>query len=519
MQGASTTYPRAIVGSPEGGFFMTFNGHPSQKGYNEIEIIGLDRNQEPTKWVTAVITQEKGKLSFEKNVKKCSACHGDPIKPLWGKYPSWPNAFGSVDDWLPDPKNLGKDSKLYEQDIVGNDYEKNKDPRLTKEDIQMAQRESEQFRAFRSRAKNHPRYSSLEEASDKNNPVYPYTEVYRIRNNAYRPNLLIGTMMTVRQNEILLRRISQDPIFNRFKNSFLHYYKCYKTGTSDEHNKTLHQLFSDFYKIKYQIEMPLYSDKLSSNYSDHFLDLFGVHPHEKTLLFASDINFLDEYERSYSSGYQTIIYTIISELLENQIKTWSDKEKYLIEGAYHDPYDDLETYLSESPYRSYILSEFLGREMLLRINNTFGGTFISASNQEYSTEEQKRSYTEMCTRLERHSKIEVANESSNTILFTPKPITKNPWPKALNTCIECHDNGKNTVATPIPFKNPTSLNTFGTNFESIFGWGNLFDSTSMLTLESMKPSHLNGHRMPLGHAPLTQDERRGIMDWINPDSQ
>jgi len=70
------------------------------------------------------------------------------------------------------------------------------------------------------------------------------------------------------------------------------------------------------------------------------------------------------------------------------------------------------------------------------------------------------------------------------------------------------------VSTEIPFENPNRLTSFGLGYGDTYGWGILFDSIELLTLDSMTPSHLNGTRMPLGHRPLTDDERKEIKKWI-----
>lgn len=516
MQAASVTHPRALVGAPDGGFFLTFNGHPSQQGYNEIEVIALDKNVNPTKWVTAVIRQENGELHFQKNVKKCSACHGNPIKPIWGVYPSWPNAFGSIDDWLPDPANLGKKSKFYEEDIVGNDYgdSGNSEPRLSQDEIELAIRESNQFRAFREKAKLHPRYSALERASDNNSPVYPYTEIYRNRNNAFRPNLTIGSVMTVRQSEILVNRLKKNPVYLSYKNSLFHYYKCSKTGSSDDHNKMIHSFLNEAYHVKYGREMPANPFGKSPNYSDHFFDLFGASPHEKTLLFASDTDYLSKYNRTYFSGYFTIITNVMDELLEGHIRSWHDKENFLYENiSPYDPYDQLEALLEKYPHTSYFQSEFLGRDFYLQLTQSRGGYSLTGVTFAQASGEQKQTYAKMCLKLKNLSKNEMSNKIDHK-LFTHIPATPAPWPKALNTCIECHDNGSNSVAMRIPFRNPEKLASYNLTFQSGYGWGNLFTSIDLLTLETMAPAHLNGTRMPLGHRPLSEQERKDLSNWV-----
>ncbi|MCB0377331.1 MAG: hypothetical protein KDD33_02475 [Bdellovibrionales bacterium] len=521
LQEASSSHPRALLASPDGGLFLTFNGHPSQKGYKEIEVLAVDFKSGPSHWVPAVIREESGKLHFEKNVKKCQACHGNPVRPIWGHYPSWPNAFGSVDDWLPDPDNLGKDSLFYQQDIVGNDYGAGGDnkPRLSEKKVKQALLESQQFRAFREKAKTHPRYSKLEEVSDETSPVYPYTESYRNRNISFRPNLVIGSLMVKTQNEILRQRIRSNPFYKAFQNSIAHYGSCLKTGTSDEQNKEILSLFAKAYKYKYGKDLPV--DPSDPVVSVGYFDLLGVSPHEKTLLFANDTDYLYSKEGSlngftYFSGYLGIQSYVLGFLMSDLLSTWPDKEKFVYTpGSLFDIYTNLEELRKQSPRISYFQSKYLGREMHQSLDQALDSFNIKGSNNERASDEQKQIYKEMCSRLESASKQEIMEHSFGEKFL--KPVSQqhsHPWPKALNSCIGCHENGMNSVAMLIPFKDPKKLAKFGKSFRSDFGWGNLFDSISILTLKEMDPAHANGLRMPLGHAPLTETERKELLEWV-----
>lgn len=99
LQEASVTHPRAIFGDPRGGFFMSFNGHKGQKGFNEVELFALDKNVSPTKWIGGSIVRKIGRLQLKESSQRCAACHGNPLRPIWAGYPNWPNLFGSIDDW------------------------------------------------------------------------------------------------------------------------------------------------------------------------------------------------------------------------------------------------------------------------------------------------------------------------------------------------------------------------------------------------------------------------------------
>jgi hypothetical protein len=319
--------------------------------------------------------------------------------------------------------------------------------------------------------------------------------------------------MALRQTHILLRRISQNPFYSSYKNSILHYSAC--ANTDDEHNQDIHALFSQAYQIAYDRTLPANSYFSSTTYSDNFFDLFGAFPHEKTFLFADDTDYLPIGDKGYSSGYYSIVSTVMAGLLNSEIRTWSDFNQFYFEP--HDfgqKYDDLAGELERNPYTSYFQSTYFGREMDQRLNSGYT-EFLIASSHERASEDQRQLYAEMCSRLKSRSQQELRSHSMGQQLFSSRVSGHlAPWPRALNSCIGCHDSGANNVSTHIPFRSPEQLAPFGQTFESVFGWGNLFDSTALLTLESMTPAHLGGHRMPLGQRPLSLQERAEIQSWM-----
>lgn len=507
LQEASITNPRAIIGSPDGGFFMTFNGHKKQKGYEQIEFLALDKNIGPTKWIAGTIENINGKMQINKNSTKCTACHGNPIRPIWGKYPSWPNFYGSIDDWLPDANDLAKGSLLYEQDTKQNDFygEGNK-IRLTKEEIQIAIKESVDFRKFRETAKNNSRYSILEKISDNSSPVYPYTDVYRNRNNAFRPNLVIGSIMNLRQNEILYKKIGKNKTYNTYKSSILHFEKCIHTKESDTQNEIISKILLKIYGNRYTEIMP------GQIHDEYYFDIIGAKPHERTLLFANDTDYIEKESHVYFSGYSFIAKNVLQHLLYDHVLSWRD-EKYISKsGNTSYKYDDLEQ-LKKSG-RSYFQSNYLGQQIDDQLLSGYGTYFLNGQIDEGASEEEKQIFNDMCTKLLNESKAELQKESSAMDTPTSIKTKTHPWPEALNSCIKCHDNGNNNVALAIPFTSPEKLKSFNKNYKSAYGWGDLSDIIDFLTLPANTPAHLNGTRMPLGQAPLTKEEVKEIRNWI-----
>ena len=112
-------HPRAILSSvPEfpdlnlpPAMMLSFNGHPSQSGYDRLEILDL----KPSTQSTAIFNyheiefpdaSQTDRLSWEEaqssikiskaNPQQCVQCHGQPsARPVFQSYPTWEGAFGS----------------------------------------------------------------------------------------------------------------------------------------------------------------------------------------------------------------------------------------------------------------------------------------------------------------------------------------------------------------------------------------------------------------------------------------
>lgn len=513
LQEASVINPRAIIGDPRGGFFMSFNGHKEQRGYDEVEFLAVDNQDNPTRWIAGVVKNKNGLMKLETDVSRCTSCHGNPVRPIWGKYPEWPNAFGSVDDWMPDEKNPGKDSKFYAQDKLpssnGDPY-----PRLTEEAIQDAIKESQLFREFRKKAAAHPRYALLEEASDPSNPVYPYTEVYRNRNDAFRPNLMMGTMMTLRHNQILFNTVNKSSFFKSYKNALLYGYFCIDEEKLTDFDKKI----SHFIQLASQniTSKSFIQDDLSF----HIFSLFDLKPHQRTLHFADDTNYLDKENFFYFSGYFYIKAALFELLMIENMNSWPDKEKFVFsaqDSSFLDYlYENIGELQKENYPPSYFQSVFLDKEFHAFLILEQPG-FIAHPR---GNEDQIKTHKIMCDRLAESAQIELASSispQSSRVLDSQQDSSSTPWPASLNSCIECHDS-PNRVASAIPFSSPEKLAEFNKSYKSIYGFGDLFTATGLITRPDHSAAHQNDLRMPLGRAPLTQNERSEILQWIKKSS-
>lgn len=100
LQESSFMHPRAIVYNTDASFLMTFNGHSSQRGFKQLEMIQFKPVE--NKWELRELREENGKLTLsDPNPRQCLHCHqsaqrveADP-RPNWEPYSRWPGAYGS----------------------------------------------------------------------------------------------------------------------------------------------------------------------------------------------------------------------------------------------------------------------------------------------------------------------------------------------------------------------------------------------------------------------------------------
>ena len=100
---ASFEHPRAIVFGKTANFVMTFNGHPSQGGYDALEVMQFDAKSRRFE-LHEIQFNEFGKMNKPYDLSdsnesdaKCLVCHTGS-RPIWNAYTLWPGAFGGVDD-------------------------------------------------------------------------------------------------------------------------------------------------------------------------------------------------------------------------------------------------------------------------------------------------------------------------------------------------------------------------------------------------------------------------------------
>ena len=97
LQDASPEYPRTLVYGTTAKTVISFNGSPDQKGYYSLEAMEFDDDSKEFVFqeITFPKPGDKGGVQFsERNPQKCLSCHGDPARPIYDNYPTWPGFYG-----------------------------------------------------------------------------------------------------------------------------------------------------------------------------------------------------------------------------------------------------------------------------------------------------------------------------------------------------------------------------------------------------------------------------------------
>jgi len=101
LQTSSFMFPRVLLNSPNSTTIISFNGDPSDNGYDKLEVMRFD--PQSTKFTFNEISFLDGELNLsENNPQKCMNCHqnskriiNDP-RPNWEPYSIWPGAYSSL---------------------------------------------------------------------------------------------------------------------------------------------------------------------------------------------------------------------------------------------------------------------------------------------------------------------------------------------------------------------------------------------------------------------------------------
>jgi hypothetical protein len=189
-QAADYLNPRTILFSEDGKFFATFNGSPSQRGYERLEM--MQYREEEKEFEFRFITFEDGKspVVSPANPAQCLACHGQRPRPIWEDYfTGWAGAYGGETD----------DS--------------------------LSRTEATKYLKFRNLTALHPRYSKLEFQSSSR--FFPYLNGYypdeRDRDVSLRPNTRLGMHLGRHLARQIFENLRRSPLYDKYKALFLYY--------------------------------------------------------------------------------------------------------------------------------------------------------------------------------------------------------------------------------------------------------------------------------------------------------
>jgi hypothetical protein len=95
LQAASRENPRVVLFGRTGKLLIAFNGAPTQRGYDDLEMleIGDDGAFRLREIQFSRDGSSEPKISAV-NPGKCVSCHGEPARPVLDNFPEWPGFFG-----------------------------------------------------------------------------------------------------------------------------------------------------------------------------------------------------------------------------------------------------------------------------------------------------------------------------------------------------------------------------------------------------------------------------------------
>ncbi len=157
------------------------------------------------------------------------------------------------------------------------------------------------------------------------------------------------------------------------------------------------------------------------------------------------------------------------------------------------------------PYFSYSKSKYLGAEFENGMEQRVPYEDFSYKADENFADggEYYQRFKALCSQLKPfHLKeLEMLKKDSK---YPYKSVSKPMLRK--DECAACHDSGKNSVASHIPFNDPSQWSEERRQ--------SLWNSIKYMTKSDLKPAHEGGFRMPLGGRPMNDKELEALKDYI-----
>jgi hypothetical protein len=220
---ANATFPRAFLWDDLTGHITSFNGDPSQVGYQDLEMMQWDPKNSATHFTKLTFPLKPGYKVEEP--ESCRQCHGPGNRPVWKMYPLWPGMVGSINDELEPKDRADPGDSLHAGESV--------ETYQSREEIKS--RELALYTGFGSQAlssSDHARYLSLFPAIFPEKDPTPITFPYRLdsrlspadipsRAFTTRPNLRVGILLNRFNVLRVMKQLRADPIYQQFKETLL----------------------------------------------------------------------------------------------------------------------------------------------------------------------------------------------------------------------------------------------------------------------------------------------------------
>src|SRR6202790_1932933 len=97
LQDASFEHPRAVLFGSNAQLILTFNGDPSQHGFEAVETMEFDAHANRFIFREITFSRDKTQPAAQisgPNPARCAACHDHPARPIWDVPPAWPGVYG-----------------------------------------------------------------------------------------------------------------------------------------------------------------------------------------------------------------------------------------------------------------------------------------------------------------------------------------------------------------------------------------------------------------------------------------
>jgi hypothetical protein len=201
IQDATPANPRVVLYGRLAKFILTFNGDPSQVGYDRAEILQFRDDTQQFELRKITFTGGTATIS-DANPAECVFCHGTDPRPFWSSYNNWPGVFGSQDD------------NLYGDEVTS-------------------------FASFIAMAPHHDRYKNLVRKTDIS-ASWPYRVDGR---HVDRTNDRFGRLVGGLAAQSSARSVLNSPFYQQYPNSFLYHFLRCDTQNSDAFLAKIDSLF------------------------------------------------------------------------------------------------------------------------------------------------------------------------------------------------------------------------------------------------------------------------------------